>query len=292
MLNAFTVDVEDYFMVSAFSDVIPSDRWESFEWRVEGNTKRILDLLDTAGVKATFFFLGCVAQKFPGLVREVARGGHEISCHSHRHRLIQYLTPVEFREDTRTAKAILEDIIGEKIQGYRAPSWSITRNTLWALDILREEGFSYDSSVFPIRHDIYGFPGFNRFPTVLRGESGGEILEIPPSTVRILRRNLPVAGGGYLRLYPLSITEWAIRRLNDFEKEPAVVYLHPWETDPGQPRMNGRLLSRFRHYVNLEKTETRLASLLGRFRFGPIRETFRTHLERLGATPIPAASSV
>ncbi|MHB8773318.1 MAG: XrtA system polysaccharide deacetylase [Syntrophales bacterium] len=291
MLNAITVDVEDYFMVSAFSDIVPAARWESFEWRVERNTKRILDLLDKADVKGTFFFLGYVARKFPGLVRKVARRGHEIGCHSNLHRLIYELTPVEFREDTRTAKAILEDITGERVLGYRAPSWSITRKTFWAFDILREEGFSYDSSVFPIQHDIYGFPGFNRFSTVLRGESGGEILEIPPSTVRVLGRNIPVAGGGYLRLYPFSITEWAIRHLNDFEKEPAVVYLHPWEIDPGQPRMNGRLLSRFRHYVNLEKTESRLASLLGRFRFGPIRETFRTHLDEPVRSPLPAAFS-
>jgi polysaccharide deacetylase family protein (PEP-CTERM system associated) len=291
MLNAITVDVEDYFMVAAFSDVVPTARWESFESRVERNTKRILELLDKANVKATFFFLGYVAQKFPGLVREAVRGGHEIGCHSHLHRRICELTPEEFRKDTRTAKAILEDITGEKILGYRAPSWSITRKTFWAIDILREEGFSYDSSVFPILHDIYGFPGFKRFPTALRGEPGGELLEIPPSTVRVLGRNVPVAGGGYLRLYPFFITEWAIRHLNEIERERAVVYLHPWEIDPGQPRLNGRLLSRFRHYVNLEKTETRLASLLGRFRFGPIREAFRTHLDGPVRSPLPAAFS-
>jgi polysaccharide deacetylase family protein (PEP-CTERM system associated) len=272
VVNILTVDVEDYFMVSAFADVAPVSRWKNFESRVVANTKGILDLLDEKGVKATFFVLGYVAERFPELVRDIQGRGHEIGCHSFHHRLIYEMSPEEFRDDTVRAKGLLESITGERVRGYRAPSYSITKASEWAVDVLVEAGFEYDSSIFPIRHDRYGYPGFHRFPVRLPGREGGSLLEIPPSTVRIFGNNIPVGGGGYLRLYPFELTKWSLRRLNDRERQAAVVYFHPWEIDPGQPRLKGGCLTSLRHYTNIGKTRQRISCLLDSFRFGPAQD--------------------
>lgn len=268
--NILTVDVEDYFMVSAFSDSVPARAWDGFESRVEGSTRRLLDLFESHGVRATFFVLGYVARRHPSLVREIAGRGHEIGCHSDSHRLVYEMTPEEFREDTREAKRVLEDLFGGPVLGYRAPSYSITKKSSWAFDILAELGFLYDSSVFPIVHDRYGYREFGREERTVG--SGPGVREIPLSTVRIAGANIPVAGGGYLRLFPYAFTAWAIRRLNRRENRAAVVYVHPWEIDTDQPRLRGRALSVFRHYVNIRRTEGRLERLLEAFRFGPFRE--------------------
>lgn len=273
-INLFTIDVEDYFMVSAFSDIIDVDQWGKYESRVTDNTLIILDLMEKYDVKATFFVLGWVAEHYPNIVKEIFRRKHEVACHSYAHRLIYNLSYKEFRDDTKIAKAVIEDVIGEKVYGYRAPSYSITKKSLWALDVLGEEGFLYDSSIFPIYHDRYGYPEFNRFPITIETNGIGKILEIPMSTIRILRQNIPVGGGGYLRLYPIKFTEWAIRNLNEVENKAAVVYIHPWELDPNQPRLNGKKSAIIRHYMNLGKTKDRVAFLLEKFKFGSVRRVY------------------
>lgn len=271
ILNALSVDVEDYFQVSAFSDVVPYRDWGRFESRVERNTLRLLELFDQRKAKATFFILGWVAERCPGLVREIALRGHEVGSHGYAHRTIDQCTPEEFREEVRGAKRLLEDLSQAPVIGYRAPSFSITERTLWALEILAEEGFSYDSSIFPIHHDRYGIPGAPRFRYPLR--FGERVLhELPLSTISLGRRiNLPVAGGGYLRFLPLWLTRWGIRRINERERQPAVVYVHPWEIDPHQPSIAGKALARFRHYRNLHDTVPRLDALLRTFRWGTFR---------------------
>lgn len=269
--NILTVDVEDYFHVSAFERQVAKSSWASFESRVKGNTMRILDMFDEAGVKATFFVLGWVAERDPGLVREIGDRGHEVACHGHLHRRVHAMKPEEFREDVRKAKAKIEDAGGRAVKGFRSPSFSVTPGTFWCLDVLLEEGFAYDSSVFPIRHDHYGIPLFSRFPVRFQTPGGGEIVEFPLSTVRWLGRNFPVAGGGFLRFLPLSLIRGGIRRINDMEGKPAVIYFHPWEIDPDQPRVKGAsLLARFRHYRNLDKTEGKVRSLLSEFSFAPV----------------------
>jgi len=274
MYNALTIDVEDYFMVTAFSDVVKTEDWSKYESRVENNTLQILDILDEYRVSATFFTLGWVAEHYPKLVREIHRRGHEVASHGYNHRLTYDLSLQEFREDVRRSKALLEDIIGESIVGYRATSYSILKKSLWALDILIEEGFTYDSSIFPIHHDIYGYPEFSRFPVNIHREGVGDILEIPISTINILGKNIPIAGGGYLRFFPIRFTEWGIHRLNEKEGKPVIVYIHPWELDPKQPRLNGRRLSIFRHYINMETTSSKLRGLLSKFKFAPINQVF------------------
>lgn len=274
MYNALTIDVEDYFMVTAFSDVVKSEDWSKYESRVENNTLQILDILDEFRVKATFFTLGWVAEYYPKLIREIHHRGHEVASHGYNHRLTYDLSLQEFREDVRRSKALLEDITGESIVGYRATSYSIMKKSLWALDILIEEGFTYDSSIFPIHHDIYGYPEFSRFPVNIHREGVGDILEIPISTISIFGKNIPFAGGGYLRLFPIRLTEWGIHRLNEKEGKPVIVYIHPWELDPKQPRLNGRRLSIFRHYINMETTSSKLRGLLSKFKFGPINQVF------------------
>lgn len=271
MYNAMTIDVEDYFMVSAFSDVVRFEDWPRHESRVEMNTRVLLNLFEKHGVRATFFILGWIAERHPGLVRDIQRAGHEIASHGYNHRCIFDITPAEFREDLRRSKAILEDITGAPVIGFRAASYSIIRQTLWALDILIEEGFAYDSSIFPILHDRYGLVDAERFPHVIKRE-GGSIREFPPSTYRLLGQNIPVAGGGYLRLLPLKLTKAAVRSINEKEKNIAILYLHPWETDTEQPRLNGRLISRVRHYLNLASTLPKLTALLQEFKFKPICE--------------------
>jgi len=278
VVNALTFDIEDYFMVSAFSDRVPLETWGNHESRVARNTDKILDILDTHEVKATFFVLGWVAERFPGIVRRIQEEGHEIGCHSYIHRLVNQMTPETLREDTRKAKELLEDVSGAEVIGYRAPSFSITGDSMWAIDLLIELGFRYDSSIFPVRHDRYGIPGFSRSAGFIERAGKGAIFEVPLSTVRFLGVNVPFGGGGYLRLYPALLTEWGIRHLNTEEGRPSVVYIHPWEIDPGQPRLRGSAVSVFRHYVNLESTEMKLIRLLDRFRFAPVREVFRPSL--------------
>jgi polysaccharide deacetylase family protein (PEP-CTERM system associated) len=231
------------------------------------NTQRVLDLFDEHNAQATFFFLGWVAERFPELVREVQARGHELACHSYWHRTIYSLTPEEFRSDTRRARQVIEDASGAKVAGYRAPSWSITRDCLWALEILAEEGFVYDSSIYPIHHDLYGVPGARRFPHRHVLGQGRELWEFPPATLRFLGMNFPVAGGGYLRIFPRAFTDFAFRTFEQNYGERVVVYVHPWEFDPEQPRIHGPLKSRFRHYTNLRGMSDKVAALLRRHRF-------------------------
>jgi len=272
--NALTVDVEDYFMVSAFAAGIKFEDWPRYECRVERNTHRILELFARFGVKGTFFVLGWVAENYPALVKDIQAAGHEIASHGYNHRLIYDLSHDEFREDIRRAKRAVEDITGMPVKGYRATSYSIVKETFWALDILLEEGFRYDSSIYPIHHDRYGVPGAQRFFHTIKTRAGA-IMEIPPTTFTLLGQNIPAAGGGYFRLYPLPLTKAIIRRINEIEKKTAVIYIHPWEIDVDQPRLNGSLFTKFRHYVNLGTTEQKLAECMKEFKFKPISEIFR-----------------
>ena len=271
VVNAMTIDVEDYFQVSAFDDVVKREEWEARPSRVVSNTMRLLQLFDEYSVKSTFFVLGWVADRFPGLVRDIAAAGHELASHGYGHRIVYSQTPDEFREDVRRAKGTIENVSGQVVGGYRAPSFSITKNSLWALDVLVEEGYRYDASIFPIRHDRYGIPDAPRHTHVLT-RPAGTLTEAPGSTVRVLGSNLPVAGGGYFRILPYWWTRWGIARLNQTEKQPAIFYLHPWEIDPGQPRLHASRLSQFRHYRNLDKAEARLKRLLTDFRFGMLKD--------------------
>lgn len=271
ILNAMTVDVEDYFHVSAFSDVVSADQWPTLESRVCRNTDRLLALFADADVRATFFVLGWVAERFPDLVQRIHRAGHELASHSYDHGLVYDKTPATFRADLRRAKAVIEDATGVAVTGYRAPSYSVVDRSLWALDVLIDEGYTYDSSIYPIRHDRYGIPSWPRH--IHRVErAGGGLWELPGSTVRHGGVNMPMGGGGYFRLLPYFWTSRGIRQLNAHEHRPAVFYLHPWEIDPEQPRLPGSALSRFRHYRNLDQTELRLRRLLADFRFGTISQ--------------------
>lgn len=272
VVNAMSVDVEDYFHVAALSEAISRDDWDSMNARVEQSTRRLLDVFADAGTRATFFTLGWVAERHPGLVRDIHAAGHEVACHGYSHKLVYQQSPAEFREETLRSKGLLEDLAGGPVAGYRAASYSITPKSRWALDILVEAGFAYDSSIFPVRHDLYGMPGAQRFPHVLETDGGATIVEFPPSTARVLGQNLPAAGGGYFRLYPYPLSRWLMRRVNDGEGQPTVFYLHPWEVDPDQPRVETGWKSRFRHYNNLDKCEARLRRLLGEFRFGTVRD--------------------
>lgn len=267
--HCLSFDVEEHFQVSAFASPIRRRHWDSFTSRVEANTDAILALLEERDVRATFFVLGWVAHRHPGLVKKLAERGHEVASHGYSHETITGQTPGLFREDVRRAKHILEDAIGAPVYGYRAPSFTITRDTQWALPVLVEEGYVYDSSIFPIMHDRYGMPGANPLYHHLQTTSG-PIWEVPPSTLKVGGVRFPIAGGGYFRLYPYSFLSWMLKRAS--KQGPLVVYLHPWELDPEQPRMRGSLLSKFRHYVNLRKTAGRLAQLLDDFPFAPIRE--------------------
>jgi len=277
MLNVITVDVEDYFHVEAFASQIRYEDWNTFTPRVDRNVKRVLELFATHGVRGTFFVLGWVATRFPRLVQEIAKCGHEIGSHGYRHRRLQNLTPGEFRHDIREAAAALSDLVQEPIRCYRAPSFSIVRNTTWAFDILGEEGILYDSSVFPVRHDLYGFPGAERFPSWQISKLGHRIFEFPPSTIRCWKQNVGVGGGGYLRLYPYGLTRWAIRHINGALQEPAMVYFHPWEIDPDQPVIRGGRRSTFRHYTNLGTMEGKIERLMRDFSFAPFSEVCRQH---------------
>lgn len=266
------MDVEDYFQVEAFAGLVDRKGWDKWPSRVVGNTHRVLDLFDRHNAKGTFFFVGWVAERFPHLVREVQSRGHELACHSYWHRTVYSLTPDEFRKDTRQAKHAIEDATGFRVTGYRAPSWSITKSCLWALDILAEEGFTYDSSIYPIHHDLYGVPGAQRFPYTHTSANGLTLREFPPATLRFLGADFPAAGGGYLRIFPSAFTELAFRTFEKTYGERVVVYLHPWELDPEQPRINGPLKSRVRHYTNLEHMQTKLDIVLSRHKFEPFKD--------------------
>jgi polysaccharide deacetylase family protein (PEP-CTERM system associated) len=267
LAHVLSVDVEDYFQVEAFAGQVSRESWDSWPSRVVENTQRILDLFDRHQAKGTFFFVGWVAARFPHLVREAQSRGHELACHSYWHRTVYSLSPEEFREDTKRAKRVIEDASGAAVKGYRAPSWSITKECLWALDILAEEGFTYDSSIYPIHHDLYGVPGAKRFPYTHECGNGLELIEFPPATLRFLATNFPVAGGGYLRIFPSAYTELAFRKFEETYRERLVVYLHPWELDPEQPRISGSLKSRLRHYTSLRRMEAKVSAVLKRHKF-------------------------
>jgi polysaccharide deacetylase family protein (PEP-CTERM system associated) len=269
MRNALTIDLEDYYHVSAFSEQIAVDQWSSATSRIERNTELLLDLLDSAGCKATFFTLGWVAEKHPHVVRRVAERGHEIACHSLRHRTVYNMTREEFRDDTLQAKSLLEDCSGTRVVGYRAPSFSITEKSYWALEVLAELGFTFDSSIFPVAHPNYGIPNFTRDPQRVQ-TSNGPIVEFPMSVLEIAGLRSPFGGGAYLRFLPYWYTRWGVRFLNATEGRPVCVYLHPWELDPDQPRMSGRLTSRMRHYIGLRKTPAKFAQLIRDFEFGTL----------------------
>ena len=268
--NALTVDVEDYFQASAFRNVVPRSAWDRQPRRVERNTRRVLELLAEMGVHSTFFVLGWVAERCPSLVREIQAAGHELGCHSYAHSLIYELTPKEFREDTSRALAAIEDAAGTAVIAYRAPSFSITNRSLWAFEILLELGFKVDSSVFPIRTPLYGIPGAPRQPFRFRTPSG-EITEYPPAVTKIGPWNAPVTGGFYLRLLPGTLQTWALAAMAR-RAQPAVLYFHPWELDPEQPRLTARWGPKFYHYLGLRKAEVRLRALLLGFPFGMLSE--------------------
>jgi len=266
-----SVDVEDYFHAESFSDVVERQLWDNYTSRVEVNTRRLLEVLARLNVHATFFVLGWVAERFPALVREIAAGGHELGCHSYWHRLIYKLDPAEFREDTRRAKDAIEQIASEPVGGYRAPTYSVVDRSAWAFEILAELGFTYDSSIFPIRHDRYGMPDAPRAPFHFQTPSG-PMTEFPITTFRLAGHNFPVGGGGYLRLLPWFYTRMGVQRARQ-EGLPIVTYIHPWEIDPEQPRLAGRFTSRLRHYTNLSSMLDRFQSLLQTGSFTSFRES-------------------
>ena len=270
-MNVLTIDVEEYFHVSAFEQIISSHDWPTYESRVEKTTHRLLKRLSETGTLATFFVLGWVAERHPELIRTIRKNGHEVASHGYAHQVLTVLTPPQFRADVRRAKRILEDILGEPVVGYRAPSFTIMEDTVWALRTLVEEGYVYDSSIFPVWHDRYGLHGANPYCHRLM-TAAGPIWEVPPSTLPVGNMRLPVAGGGYFRLWPYRLLRRWLRKI-ELSGHPLVVYLHPWEIDPEQPRVRAALLSRCRHYLNLHKTEGRLVQLLQDFRFGSIADT-------------------
>ena len=283
-VNALTVDVEDWYHVAAFADRIDPEGWDRFAPRVDRNTRRLLEIFAAQGVKATFFVLGWVAERQRDLIRDIDRAGHEVACHGWSHQLVYGQERQTFRAETRRSKALLEDLTGKPVPGYRAASYSITAASLWALDELAEAGFRYDSSIFPVRHDRYGIPDGERWPHTLTTPSGAQLVEFPLSTARLAGVNLPVAGGGYFRIYPYGLTRAGLQSVNR-EGGPFIFYMHPWEIDPQQPRMQASLRSRFRHYTGLAGCEAKLQRLLRDFRF----DTCRSVLEARGLLAAEAA---
>lgn len=288
MLNALTIDVEEHFHANALVDAVPPSRWAGTPSRVQDNTLRLLDLLAEHEVKATFFVLGWVARRQPHLVRRIAAAGHEVACHGYSHSLVFNQSPEQFRSETRSAKALLEDLTGGPILGYRAATYSITRKSLWALDVLYEEGFSYDSSIVPARHDVYGIPDFEVAPHRLKTPAGYPLLEFPISVTPLFGMNIPVAGGGYFRLFPYVLSRWGLRAVNRSGR-PAIFYLHPWEVDPQQPRYALPWRSRFRHYNQLAAMQPRLRRLLRDFDFSTAAQVLTSggFDLRYGAPPVP-----
>jgi polysaccharide deacetylase family protein (PEP-CTERM system associated) len=271
IINAMTVDVEDYFHVTAFADDIKSEDWHSLEYRAEKNTERVLQIFSEGGVKATFFVLGWIAMKSPNLIRKIYAEGHEIACHGMTHQLVYQQTQETFLQETRDSKHLLEDLISDSVIGYRAASYSIVQRSYWALEVLEELGFKYDSSIFPIRHDIYGMPDAPRFPF---HPISSQLIEIPLTTVEVLGYRLPCGGGGYFRILPYFLFKAGLERVNKKDKMPGVFYFHPWEIDTEQPRMNTNWRSGFRHYHNISHTKLRLMRLLNDFRWGRIDKVF------------------
>jgi polysaccharide deacetylase family protein (PEP-CTERM system associated) len=260
VVNAMTCDVEDYFQVSAFAPFIARDSWHARECRVEANMERILALFGEAGIKATFFTLGWIAERYPQVVRAIVDNGHELASHGYSHLRASDQGRIEFSRDIRSAKRLLEDIGGQEVVGYRAPSFSIGEANLWALDALLEAGYRYSSSIYPISHDHYGMPAAPRFAFYPNGPDG--LLEVPITTVRLMQRNLPAGGGGYFRLLPYALSRWMMERVNKVDQESAIFYFHPWEMDPGQPRPDGlSAKARFRHYINISRMEDRVRQL-------------------------------
>ncbi|MDZ4104148.1 MAG: XrtA system polysaccharide deacetylase [Hydrogenophaga sp.] len=271
LTNALTIDVEDYFQVSAFAQHIKRADWDSRECRVEHNIDRILKLLGEEQTKATFFTLGWVAERYPQMVRRIVSEGHELASHGYGHQRASDLTEAELFHDVSHAKALLEDIGGQAVQGYRAPSFSIGTGNLWALDTLLRAGYRYSSSIYPVKHDHYGMPDAPRFAHQIRDG----LMEVPPTTLRLFNRNLPSSGGGYFRLLPYALSRWMLQQVNQRDAESAIFYFHPWEIDPGQPRVSGiDMKTRFRHYVNIGRTEQRLTRLLKDFRWGRMDDIF------------------
>lgn len=272
-MNALTIDVEDYFQVSAFAPYISRAEWPHLPCRIESNVDRILGLLARHGVHGTFFTLGWIAERYPALVRRIVREGHELASHGYAHLRASEQTPDEFRHDITLSKNLLEQLSGQAVRGYRAPSFSIGAGNLWALDCLQEAGYRYSSSIYPVRHDHYGMPGAPRFAWRPHGDAG--LLELPVSTVRLCGHNLPAGGGGFFRLWPYAVSRWALRRINSRDGQAGIFYFHPWELDPGQPLPQGiGLKARLRHTLNLRRTEARLERLLGDFRWGRIDRIF------------------
>ena len=283
--NALTIDVEDYFQVSAFAPYIKRSEWDSRECRVERNIERILAMLAERDVKATFFTLGWIAERYPQMVRQIVDQGHELASHGYGHERASDLSREAFRSDVDRAKKILEDLAGKPVQGYRAPSFSIGTGNLWAFDSLAQAGYRYSSSIYPIAHDHYGMPDSPRFAYRV----GTGLLEIPVTTLRLMNRNMPSSGGGYFRLLPYSVTRWMLRRVNQQDREAAIFYFHPWEIDADQPRIDGiDARTRFRHYVNIDRMESKLRQLLVDFRWGRMDDIF---LDRAPAAPAHVARS-
>ena len=271
--NAMTIDVEDYFQVSAFAPHIPREAWTTIPCRVESNIDRILALLNEEGTKATFFTLGWIAERYPAMVRRIVTEGHELASHGWAHYRVTDQKPDEFREDISRSKALLEDIGGQAVLGYRAPSFSIGRHNQWALNVLEEAGYRYSSSIYPIQHDHYGMPDAPRFAYHPCSDKG--LLELPITTMRLFRRNLPAGGGGYFRLWPYPISRWFLQRLNRLERRSAIFYFHPWEIDHEQPRQTGiSMKTRFRHYYNLHRMEARIAALTRDFKWDRMDRIF------------------
>ena len=284
VINAMTVDVEDYFQVSALAPHIPRESWSARQCRVEQNLDRILALFDRHGARGTFFTLGWIAERYPGAVRRIVDCGHELASHGYGHERVSDLDPDAFHADITRAKGLLEDVGGVAVHGYRAPSFSIGRSNLWALDLLARTGHRYSSSIYPVHHDHYGMPEAPRHPHRPAGADG--ILEVPPATLSLAGRNLPAAGGGYFRLLPYAASRQALRRINRADAQPAVFYFHPWEIDPGQPRIPGiSLKTRFRHYLNLHRMEARLERLLADFQWDRMDRVFASALQQAPSHP-------
>ena len=269
--NALTIDVEDYFHVENFKGFIQQKDWETYESRIEANTYTVLKILDLFQYKTTFFVLGWIADRYKELIKLIHQEGHEIASHGYSHELIYITQPEDFRQDLRKSKMILEDLTGDRVIGYRAPSYSITKKSLWAIDILLEEGFEYDSSIFPTMHDRYGIADAHRFPHKLKGGNGNYLTEFPPSTFRVIGMNIPVSGGGYFRFFPYYLTKKFFNSINQKERKPFIFYLHPWEFDPEQPKIKTNKSNAFRHYFNLNKTEKKFSKLLKDFKFDAVK---------------------
>lgn len=288
LINAMTVDVEDYFQVSAFDPYIKRSEWEGFTTRVEYNVDKILKMFDEAGIKGTFFVLGWIAKKHPQIVRKISRAGHEIASHGWYHHRVSQQTPDEFHEDILQTRELLEDISGLAVKGYRAPSYSLVETTPWAHDVLKKAGYEYSSSIMPIKHDHYGIPHAPRFEFIV---NPSQILEVPITTVKFRNKNYPCGGGGWFRLYPYQFSKKALEHVNQNERRSCVFYFHPWEIDPLQPRIKGlNARARFRHYLNLSRNESKFRSLLKDFKWGRMDEIFlvpsQVERNKVAGTPL------